>query len=93
MTTNLSYRERIGMNTIDSTVRYVNTTVYGNSEHKLFAQMTGGHCNLYMCRRDPANTSDNWNNSGDGIRTTIASGTKGEIYRAIHMMIRLSEFV
>ena len=92
MCTNLSYRERVSMNTIDSTIRYANTNLYGNSEHKLFAQMTGGHCNLYMCRRDPANTSDNWNNYGDGIRTTIASGTKGEIYRAIHMMIRLSEY-
>ena len=79
MSTNLSYRERVSMTTIDSTVHYANTTVYGNSEHKLFAQMTGGHCNLYMCRRDPANMSDNWNNYGDGIRTTIASGTKGEI--------------
>ena len=91
MSTNLSYRERVSMNTIDSTILYVNTTLYGDSEHKLFAQMSDGHCNLYMCRRD--NTSDNWNNYGDGIRTTIASGTKGEIYRALHMMIRLSEYI
>ena len=93
MSTNLNYHERISMTTLESTIRYANATVYGNSEHKLFVQMSGGRCHLYICRRDLSNMEDNWNNYGDGIRSDIATGTKGEIYRAIHMMFRLTEYV